>query len=264
MTPPSRSSDRTAGDPERWIATVLSDDAPPRRRAEAEAALRASDAGRRMLDALATFDPPGGSDPTADEVRVARIMAAVSTLDAADLRRVADAVMDAWRDPAFRETLRRDPAGALAARGVDVPPGMALRVVGPDPGEADAPSSMRLDLPLPPTGAPSIGRDAAREALAASGFGVLYGPPIPAGHRMARAIGPMRRAFASPFVAWGALAALVALALVTARGALLGGGDLSGAATGAPDAALGAPLAAAVLVAGMLAAVALAWWLRRR
>lgn len=264
MTPPSRSSDRTAGDPERWIATLLSDDAPPRRRAEAEAALRTSDAGRRMLDALATYDPPGGSDPAADEVRVARIMAAVSTLDAADLRRVADAVLDAWRDPAFREALRRDPAGALAARGVDVPPGMAPRVVGPDPVAADAPSATRLDLPLPPTGAPPVGRDAARAALAASGFGVLFGPPPPGARRMAAVAAPLRRAFARPFVAWGALAAIVALALVTARGALLGGGDLSGAATGAPDAALGAPLAAAVLIAGMLAAVALAWWLRRR
>lgn len=266
MTPPSHplpssSAPASIGDRARWIASVLSDDVPAKQRAAAEAALGRSRMGRRLLAALASFDPPAAhANGEADTARVARIMAAISILAARDLPRVAEAVLEAWGDPAFREALRHDPTTVLRTRGVAVPAALQVQVVGP--GDARLPSAERLELPLPPTGAPAVDRAAAHQALTRSDFGWLFGRGPEAGARQAASRGSTwpagwRPAFPRPALALGALAAAVTLALWTARGTIGGGGGLSGTA-------VGTPAAAALLVALALLAAGMAWWWRQR
>ena len=265
MTPPSRplpssSAPAPIGDRARWIAGVLSDDVPATQRAAAEAALGRSRMGRRLLAVLASFDPPAAhANGEADTARVDRIMAAISLLAARDLPRVAEAVLEAWGDPAFREALRHDPTSVLRTRGVAVPAALQVHVVGPS--DARFPSAELLELPLPPTTAPAVDRAAARQALTRSDFGWLFGQDPEAGARQATWRGPTwpsgwRRAFPRPAWALGALAAAVTLALWTARGTI-GGGGLSGTA-------VGTPAAVALLVALAFLAAGMAWWWRRR
>jgi len=258
---PNPSSPSATGDLARWIASVLDDAAPPGERAATKAALEGSERGRRLLAALATLaQPPDDESRDHDPARVARIMEAISALPAGDLPRIAEVVLDAWGDPAFREALRRDPQGAMRARGVAIPEALRVRIVGLDQGRF--PSADRLDLPLPKTGMPAVGRADARQALADTDFGQLFGQAAKAGPREASPSGTNRRtawlrALPRRAVAISALAAAVTLALWTARAMPDAPGDLSGTAAGMPA-------AMAVTIALAVVAVALALWWRRR
>lgn len=65
-------------------------------------------------------------------------------------RRLARLVVRAWSDATLRAELRRDPVGVLAASGIELPPGVNIRIVGPDGAEMPGPGELLLPLPEDP------------------------------------------------------------------------------------------------------------------
>ena len=61
------------------------------------------------------------------------------------LRKINKVIAKAWQDEVFRKRLEADPAASLKAEGVDIPPGVEMRVV------ADTDRVRYLRLPLRPS-----------------------------------------------------------------------------------------------------------------
>jgi hypothetical protein len=56
----------------------------------------------------------------------------------------AEVIAKAWADGDFKARLVADPAGTLAAEGIELPPGLKLNVI------ADAPGTATFVIPPPP------------------------------------------------------------------------------------------------------------------
>lgn len=240
-----------------WLEQLMSDTTPASRRAEIEARLAGTEAGRRALARVQMLR----LEPPADDVDVeTTVMARLPDGPLALYRDMAAVVVRAWADPAFREVLRRDPRATLAAEGVALPPGVAIRVVGAT--EAGLPGPAEVTLPLPAAAQRAIAADEAVCRLRRTPFGWIWGVPW-----AAPAPTEAGASFADRVRAWLARPRGVALALAGTAAAIAiwvatrtpGAGPVSGTAAG--DGALG-PAAAAAVVLALVAGAA--YWAHRR
>lgn len=81
----------------------------------------------------------------------------------AEYRRLAQAVLDAWTDPARRRALREAPESYLREQGVSLPAGPPLEVVRPE--DVRLPGPTRIAIPLPDAGEGAMSRQEAEDAL---------------------------------------------------------------------------------------------------
>jgi len=253
------------------LEQLMADDLSGPRRADLEAEMSATPAGREALVAWHRLLADAGAPPPGD--LAGRVMAALPEVEPRVLRRVAEVVVEAWADPRLREALRADPRRVLAARGAPLPAELPAAVVAPS--EARLPRADGLVLPLPEPSAPPVAADAARRQLAHGEFGWLWGTPwsqaldraarpaagaAPAAARgwraaLARLAAPIGHPWRGFAVAFVGVLALALAAVVAAPG--LDGGGVSGAAVGGDGRWLiGAAVIAAV--GGVL------YWVARR
>lgn len=127
------------------------------------------DRERRLVQRLEQWDAsplPAGF--------VGRILSRLPGLPLGELDLVVRAIVRAWQEPDFRETLRSDPRRTLEEEGVTLPPDLRVIVVPPD--EAALPTRQLLALPLPDPGEAPQSEAVLRARLASTAAAVLVNP----------------------------------------------------------------------------------------